>query len=161
MQIGKVAQMAGVGVETIRFYERKGLIEQPLRPVNGGYRSYSAETVTRVRFVREAQRLGFSLSEIEDLLQLRADPETECADVRDRAQAKLADVNDKIANLMAIQGALETLIHSCQGEGAAARGCPILNAFEPNGKEPVPWSSSARSKFSPPGVRSARKSSPK
>ena len=71
MRIGKVAEKAGVGVETIRFYERKGLIEQPRKPVDGGYRSYSPETVIRVRFVREAQCLGFSLKEIEELRVLR------------------------------------------------------------------------------------------
>lgn len=137
MRIGKLADKAGVGVETIRFYERKGLIEQPRKPGNGGYRSYSPETVTRVRFVREAQCLGFSLKEIEELLLLRADPETDRGDVRERAQAKLDEVNDKIARLTAIQSALENLIRSCRGRGAAACGCPILDALEPNDKEPV------------------------
>ena len=137
MRIGKVAEKAGVGVETIRFYERKGLIEQPRKPVDGGYRSYSPETVIRVRFVREAQCLGFSLKEIEELLLLRADPATECADVRERARAKLDEVNAKIARLTAIQGALEDLIQSCRGDGAAASGCPILDALEPAEKESV------------------------
>ena len=160
MRIGKAAEKAGVGVETIRFYERKGLIEQPRKPENGGSRSYSAATVARVRFVREAQRLGFSLKEIEELLLLRADPETECAEVRERACVKLEEVNDKIARLTAIQGALKNLIRSCRGEGAAASGCPILDALEPNGKEPVPWPKSAGSKSSPPCARLAMKSSP-
>src|SRR5690554_5972390 len=125
MRIGEVAKKAGVGVETIRFYERKGLIEQPRKPADGGYRSYASETLSRVRFVREAQCLGFSLNEIEELLMLRADPETDCADVRERAQAKLDEVNDKIARLVGIRSALENLIHECRGEGLASSCCPI------------------------------------
>lgn len=137
MRIGEVAQKAGVGVETIRFYERKGLIEQPRRPADGGYRSYSSDAVSRVRFVREAQCLGFSLDEIEELLTLRADPETDCADVRERAQIKLDEVNDKISRLAGIQSALENLIQECRGEGPASSCCPILDALDPNNKESV------------------------
>jgi len=137
MRIGEVAQKAGVGVETIRFYERKGLIEQPRKPADGGYRSYSSDAVSRVRFVREAQCLGFSLNEIEELLTLRADPETDCADVRERAQIKLDEVNDKIARLAGIQSALENLIHECRGEGPASSCCPILDALDPDDKESV------------------------
>ncbi len=76
MTIGEAARRAGVGVETIRFYERRKLISQPPKPSGGGYRSYPEETVDRIRFVRQAQELGFSLREIVDLLSLRADPET-------------------------------------------------------------------------------------
>lgn len=137
MRIGEVAEKAGVGVETIRFYERKGLIEQPRKPGDGGYRSYSPETVERVRFVRQAQRLGFSLQEINELLLLKADPETDCADVRQRAQAKLGEVNEKIARLGAIQAALQSLIRECQGQGPASSGCPILDSLNPNEKEPI------------------------
>lgn len=136
MRIGKAAEKAGVGVETIRFYERKGLIEQPRKPADGGYRSYSPDTVGRVRFVRQAQCLGFSLKEINELLLLKANPETDCADVRKRAQEKLGEVNDKLAQLSAIQSALQSLIHECQGQGPAASGCPILDALNPNNKEP-------------------------
>ena len=136
MRIGEVAQKAGVGVETIRFYERKGLIEQPRKPADGSYRVYSSETVGRVRFVREAQCLGFSLKEIEDLLLLRADPQTDCSDVRERAQAKLDEVNDKIMRLSGIRAALENLIHECRGEGPAASCCPILDALSADSKGP-------------------------
>jgi len=137
MRIGKVAEQAGVSVETIRFYERKGLIAQPHKPENGGYRSYSRETVDRVRFIRQGQSLGFSLKEIEDLLLLKAEPQTDCADVRERALAKLDEVNDKITNLTAIRSALENLIHECQGQGPASSCCPILDALDPNAKEHV------------------------
>lgn len=138
MRIGKAAEKAGVGVETIRFYERKGLIEQPRKPAEGGPRSYSPDTVDRVRFVRQAQCLGFSLREINELLLLRANPETDCADVLRRARAKLGEVNDKIASLAAIQSALQSLIRECQGQGPASSGCPILDALNPNDKEPSP-----------------------
>jgi DNA-binding transcriptional MerR regulator len=80
MWIGTVAKRAGVGVETVRFYEREGLIDKPAKPVNGGYRSYLPEIVDRIRLIRQAQSLGFSLKEIDDLLSLRADPAADCAD---------------------------------------------------------------------------------
>lgn len=137
MRIGEVAKKTGVGVETIRFYERKGLIAQPRKPANGGYRSYTPDAVDRVRFIRQAQCLGFSLKEIEDLLLLKADHDTDCAEVRQRAQVKLDEVNDKIASLTAIQSALENLIHECQGQGPASTCCPILDALAPDTKEPV------------------------
>lgn len=82
MTIGKAAQAAGVGVKTIRFYERRGLIEQPPRPVSGGFRTYSRETVRRIRFICQAQGLGFSLREACDLLILRADGSASVAAAR-------------------------------------------------------------------------------
>lgn len=129
MTIGKVAREAGVGVETIRFYERTRLIEQPPKPRNSGFRSYPAETVARVRFIRQAQELGFSLREVRELLELRADPGADAADVRTRATAKLDDVSRKIAQLERIRGALETLIAACPGRGAL-RGCSIMEALD-------------------------------
>ena len=78
MTIGKVAGEAGVGVETVRFYERKGLIRKPRRPSNGGYRTYPSDAVERILFIRQAQELGFSLREIKELLSLQADPATDC-----------------------------------------------------------------------------------
>ena len=119
MRISTIARRAEVGVETIRFYERQGLTTRPPRPLNGGFRSYPAETVARVRFVRQAQSIGFTLKEIDELLSLRADPSADCADVRERAQAKLEEVESKIARLTAIQSALQALINACPGKGAA------------------------------------------
>ena len=133
MRISTVAKKAGVGVETVRFYEREGLIDQPAKPANGGYRSYPPEIVDRIRLIRQAQSLGFSLKEIDELLSLKADPAADCADVRARAQAKLREVNQKIARLSAIQFALQNLISACPGEGVAARCCSILDALEPDG----------------------------
>ena len=129
MRISTVARRAGVGVETVRFYERKGLITQPPKPIDGGFRSYPAETVDRIQLIRRAQELGFSLKEIDELLSLRADPSTDCADVRARAEVKLADVREKIARLNTIQSALQDLIGACPGQGPAARRCSILEAL--------------------------------
>jgi len=79
MRISDAAKAAGVGVETIRFYERKGLVAQPKKPIlGGGFRSYSRETVERIRFIRQAQEIGFSLKEIKELLSLRVDPDADC-----------------------------------------------------------------------------------
>ena len=127
--IGKAARKAGVGVETIRFYERKGLIEQPSRPPFGGYRRYPTETIGRIRFIRQGQELGFSLREIDDLLSLRADPSSECGDVRERAHRKLDEVDGKIAQLERIRAGLEQVIAACPGEGAL-RVCSIMEALE-------------------------------
>ena len=129
MTIGKAARLAGVGVETVRFYERKRLIGRPPRPKDSGFRDYPIETIRRIRFIRQAQELGFSLKEIDELLSLRADPLTDCAEVRARAEAKLKDVNEKIARLSAIQSALQDLIAACPGQGPAARRCSILEAL--------------------------------
>jgi len=129
LTISKVALKAGVGVETVRFYERKGLVQQPPKPSNGGYRIYPTERVDRIRFIRQAQELGFSLREIEELLSLRTDPATDCADVRERAQTKLNEITRKIDLMMGIQTALEKLITACPGQGALQL-CSIIEAIE-------------------------------
>jgi len=129
LTISKAAELAGVGVETIRFYERKGLIAQPLKPRDGGYRTYPDETVQRIRFVRQAQELGFSLREIEELLALRAAPGTDCADIRKRASAKLEEVERKIGQLEKMGSALQAVIASCPSRGGLD-GCSIIEALE-------------------------------
>jgi Hg(II)-responsive transcriptional regulator len=129
MTISKVAKKAGIGVETVRFYERKGLIAQPPRSSSGGYRVYPADTVGQIRFIRQAQELGFSLREIEELLSLRTDPATDCADVRKRAQTKLTEATRKIAQMRKIQAALKQLIAACPGQGAL-QVCSIIEAIE-------------------------------
>lgn len=128
MTISRAAERAGVGVETIRFYERRGLIEQPARPRSGGYRFYDDEVVERIRFIRQAQELGFSLREIEELLSLRADPGADCGDVRTQAVIKREEVGRKIARLQHIRAALDELIASCPG-GGALRACTIIDAL--------------------------------
>jgi len=135
MTIGRLARRAGVGVETVRFYERQGLIAQPPRP-NGGFRHYPEEAVSRIRFIREAQRLGFSLREIGELLGLQADPAADASKVRERTLAKLAQVDDKIAQLERIRGALRTLLAACPGEGELA-GCSIMEALAGDERSPL------------------------
>ena len=93
-----------------------------------GYRSYPADTVRRLKFIRQAQELGFSLREINELLALKAAPGTDCSDVRDRASAKLHEVDAKIAQLQGIRSALEELVSACPGRGAL-RSCTILQAL--------------------------------
>lgn len=129
LTIGKAAQAAGVNVETIRFYERQRLIEQPPRPAHGGYRSYPEDTIRRVRFIRRAQDLGFSLREIADLLSLRTAAAADAADVRRRALDKLRDVDEKIDRLQRIRAGLSELLEACPGKGAL-RCCAIYEALE-------------------------------
>ena len=128
MRIGELARAASVGVETVRFYERKGFIKQPLKPADGGFRSYTEDDVERIRFVRQAQTLGFSLKEIKELLSLGADPDGDCAAVREQAEKKRDDVDAKMAQLMNIRASLDRLIDACPGKGAT-EFCTILSAF--------------------------------
>ena len=128
LTIGKVARLAGVGVETIRFYEREGLIDEPPRR-ESGYRQYPEETVSRVRFIRRAKELGFSLKEIKELLSLRASPKSRCADVRRRAEAKIEDIEQKVCDLQRMKEALVKLTAACSG-GGPVTACPILDALE-------------------------------
>ena len=128
LTISRTAVLAGVGVETIRFYERRGLIRQPPRPRDGGVRCYDDAAVDRIRFIRQAQELGFSLREIMELLSLRADPGADCGDVRHQAVAKREEVDRKIERLQKIRAALDELIASCPG-GGALRACTIIDAL--------------------------------
>lgn len=129
LTIGETARRAGIGVETIRFYERRGLIARPPKPEGAGFRIYSSEQVRRLHFIRQAQRLGFSLREIGELLALRGDPAADRTAMRERAAAKLAEVRDKIVRLNEIGAALETVIAACPGGGGLA-GCSILEALD-------------------------------
>jgi len=125
--ITKAARAAGVHVETIRYYERRGLIGRP--PSLGGYRTYPDETVRRLRFIKRAQRLGFSLREIRELLALRSGPLSTGAAVRRKAEAKVEDIDKKICELRAMRRALDALAKACPGTGPADR-CPILRSLD-------------------------------
>ena len=131
MTISEAARAVGVGVETIRFYERRRLIVRPSKLPGGGFRRHPPETIERVRFVRQAQVLGFSLREVQDLLSLRADPATDCGQVRERAAAKRADVERKIGELERLFRALEERDRRLSGEWRAARlrACSIMEAL--------------------------------
>lgn len=128
MTIGQLAAEAGVNVETVRFYERKGLITQPSRP-QAGYRRYDPQTGRRIRFIREAQELGFSLTEIRQLLALRVDPRTSCVEVKSAAEAKIRSIDEKIEALETMRKALVVITDTCSGEGPTT-DCPILDALD-------------------------------
>jgi len=133
LSIGQLAKRAGVGVETIRFYERAGLIPEPQRRRSSRYRQYPSEAVRRVRFIRQAKGLGFTLGEIQGLLALRVDPESTCAEVRQAARAKIEDIERRIASLSQMKGALERLAGRCRGRGPTTE-CPILEEIDRQGE---------------------------
>lgn len=128
LTIGELARAAQIGVETVRFYERQGLITRPPRP-RDGYRRYPTETVRRVRFIRRAKDLGFSLREIGQLLALRVEPKTTCADVRALARSKIVDIEARIDDLQQIKAVLERLARTCRGAGPTSE-CPILDLLD-------------------------------
>lgn len=128
LTIGQVAKHAGVGVETLRFYEREGLIEEPPRR-DSGYRQYNEDVVKRIQFIKRAQELGFSLKEIAALLRLRVTPDTSCEEVKRRAEAKIADVERKLEDLSRIKRALVQVTQSCVGQGPIT-ACPILDFLD-------------------------------
>lgn len=126
--IGQLAREAGVGVEAIRFYERKGLLAKP-STTRSGYRQYPPEAVSRLRFIQRAKGLGFTLKEIDELLALNADPDCTCDDVRRQAQAKLRTIEEKIGALERMRAALARLVAECSGEGPVS-ACPILETLD-------------------------------
>src|SRR2546426_12638838 len=123
----KLAHEGGVHAERIRYYERHGLLPKPPR-THSGYRVFSDDAITRLRSIKHAQDLGFSLKEIKELLSLRVKPGSSCVDVRRRAEAKIVDVDQKIQHLQEIKGALVELTSACTGQGPASR-CTILQAL--------------------------------
>lgn len=128
MMIGELAQRAHVNIDTIRYYERRGLIPEPKRR-KSGYREFSDDYVKRIRFIKRVQELGFTLSEIEDLLALRSAPKADCGDIKGRAVAKLEDIEEKIRDLQRMKKVLAPAIRECRGTGPLS-GCRILEAFE-------------------------------
>jgi Hg(II)-responsive transcriptional regulator len=131
ISIGQLARAAGVGVETVRFYERKGLLDAPPRK-ESGYRQYDGDAVERLKFIRRAQMVGFTLKEIQDLLALRDDPDAKRADVRDWAAAKVADIDARVRDLLAMRASLVDLLETCEGDGPAS-DCPIITALGDEG----------------------------
>lgn len=127
LTIGKVARGAGLAIDTVRYYEREGLLLKPARAPSG-YRQYSADAVTRLRFIRQAKELGFSLREIKGLLSLRVGAGGSCREVKARAERKIADVDRRIAQLKRMRQALAELAAECSGRGPTTE-CPILEAL--------------------------------
>jgi MerR family mercuric resistance operon transcriptional regulator len=129
--IGRLAQAAGVNVETIRFYQRKGLMPEPERPY-GGIRRYGEPDLARLRFIRSAQRLGFSLDEVAELLRL--EDGTHCGEARLLAQQKLADVRQRLADLAHIEAVLSRLVAHC-ATGGGEVACPLIASLHGAGGE--------------------------
>ena len=123
--IGALAKQAGVGIDTVRYYERAGLLA-PRSRLSSGYRRYSELELARLRFIRRAQALGFTLKEVRELLSLSA--QRDVARVKRTAQAKLTDVERRMAELEKVRAGLAELIDACPGHGRAA-DCPILRAL--------------------------------
>lgn len=128
LTIGKIAKQAGLGIETIRFYERRGLIDPPLR-TESNYRIYTKNDVERILFIKKAKKLGFSLNEVKELLSLRQDPKVSKADIKNRTDKKIKDVKQRIQDLSKILNALESLFAACDGHGPIEE-CPILEALD-------------------------------
>lgn len=127
MKIGELASLSGLSVDTIRFYEKQGLIPSPRR-TDANYRMYDADTPRRLIFIRKARDLGFTLQEIGQLLALSEDSRAGAGDVKERSQAKLAELDRKIAEMQAMRRSLEKLVSSCSGQGPS-HDCPILAAL--------------------------------
>ena len=129
MRIGDVAARAGVGVDTLRYYERRGLLAEPTRSESSGYREYSSDVVAHVRFIKRAQDLGFSLAEIDGLMRLRVGRAGNRVEVRSLAESKLTTIDEKIAHLRSMRDALHELLELCSS-GRENAECPILGALE-------------------------------
>ena len=126
--IGKLAQKTGVNIETVRYYERIGLIPRPPRN-SSGYRVYQPDVIKRIQFIKQAKGLGFSLKEIDELLSLKIDSDTPCSEVRRKAEEKTNELEGKIKDLQRMREVLLTLIRACSGKGSVS-GCPILESLE-------------------------------
>lgn len=128
LTIGRLAKEARVNLETVRYYERRGLIPKPPRSLSG-YRLYPVEAARRLRFIQRAKELGFSLREIKELLSLRVSPRTIRAEIRRTAEAKITDIQTKIQSLERMEKSLRKLTKACGGSGPVSE-CPILESLD-------------------------------
>ena len=124
MKIGEVAKQSGVGIETVRYYERQGLLPQPERRASG-YRQYDESVVKRLKFIRNSKDLGFTLAEIKELLALWFDPNTRCQHVRHRAELKIADIEGRVRALQKMKRSLKRIISQCETKESVDE-CPLL-----------------------------------
>lgn len=131
MKIGEVARRAGIGIDAVRFYERRGLIPAPSRRPSG-YRDYPPEVVLDLRFIRKAKDLGFTLDEIRELRSLDRSPNASAAEIRDAARSKLADIEERIRSLQKMRRALRKAVRDCPGQGPTA-ACSILRSLAGEG----------------------------
>ncbi len=130
LTLGQLVKDAGVNSETIRYYERRNLL-RPTSRLPSGYRLYNREAQRRLRFIKNAQALGFTLHEVEELLDLRASSKARCGDAQRRAEAKLRHVEAKVRDLQALARSLRKLIRTCLA-GRPTEHCPILQSLEKN-----------------------------
>jgi MerR family mercuric resistance operon transcriptional regulator len=130
MTIGELAREAGVGVQTVRYYERRRLLPAAARR-SSGYREFTPAALERLRFIRRAQELGFTLSEIAELLTLRLDPHTTAADFKARAEEKIGEIERKLHDLERLRHALAHLAGGCPGGRSPTGDCPLLEALGP------------------------------
>ena len=128
LNIGEAARQSGVSVQTLRYYEQQGLVVSPDRDVNG-YRRYVPDVVRRIRFIKRAQDVGFTLRDIAELLSLKTDPGASCSDVRDRALGKLHEIEEKLEVLSQMRDVLITWTDACPSRGPVD-ACPILDALD-------------------------------
>lgn len=128
LRIGEVAKRTGVSVETVRFYEREGLLAKPAR-LPSGYREYPEEVLYRIRFIKRAKKLGFSLKGIAELLALRHDPSRSACEVREAAERLIAEIEERISTLELMRSSLVELTRACTGAGTT-RECSILDALD-------------------------------
>jgi DNA-binding transcriptional MerR regulator len=150
---GALAQAAGVNPETIRYYERIGLLPKPRRAPSG-YRLYSGDTVRRLGFIKQAQALGFSLAEIASLLLLQFDAQLSCAHLARQARKKSAEIESKIATLIALRDGLLALAGQCEQAGCACdSGCTALLANPPRGRAEIPATTGGQAWGNPAGSR--------
>ncbi len=128
LRSGALAERGGVNLQTIRYYEREGLLPKPPR-LKSGYRVFPETAVLRVRFIKRAQELGFQLSEVRQLLSIQIDPAKECSDVQRLAKAKVEDIEARIRTLQSMRRVLSKLADACPGCGPSSE-CPILESIE-------------------------------
>lgn len=127
LTIGKLAVASNVNVETIRFYERKGMIKQPSKI--GSFRYYSKEYITRIQFIKRSQELGFTLKETKDLLDLKIKNQSKCSDVLSRTEIKISEIDQKIKDLTKMKKSLQALANCCVDSEQPLSDCPILECF--------------------------------
>ena len=133
MTIGRLADAADVSVDTVRYYERRGLLAEPRRTA-GGFRDYGPDALRRLRALRRAQALGFTLDEAAGLLALSGDAHADAAAVRQRAVEKIADLDARIADLERTRDALAALADACGGRHTTRAECPVLHALAEPGE---------------------------
>lgn len=126
--IGKLAEMSGVGVETVRFYQRKELIREPSS--NGAIRTYTEDDSQRILFIKRAQDLGFTLSEVKELLELNTKPRVTCGTVKIKTQAKIIEITDKIADLERMKASLEKLANACDASQDSIKQYKVQECFD-------------------------------